>query len=158
MSLLNRCGLRPAAARPLRTVNVQRAHDFHNHPMSDPQALDLPALRLALSERAAALRDDLRRDRRKLADDTVNATTVLDRKDQADAMIQAGVDDAELERDLAELALVEAALQRLDGGRFGRCVECAEPIAPERLAAQPWVPRCVACQGRVEQRTPRSAA
>jgi DnaK suppressor protein len=125
--------------------------------MPSPQTLDLPSLRLRLIERAAELRDDLRRDRRKLADDVGDANTVLDRKDQADLMIQAGVDDAEFERDLAEMALVEAALQRLDGDRYGTCEDCAEPIAPGRLAAQPWASRCVACQWRFEQRTPRSA-
>jgi DnaK suppressor protein len=125
--------------------------------MSHPTTLDLPSLRLRLTERAGALRDDLRGDRRKLADDVGDANTVFDRKDQADRVIQAGVDDAEFERDLDELALVQAALERLDAGRYGRCQDCAKPIAPERLMAQPWASRCVACQTRHEQRTPRQA-
>lgn len=32
-----------------------------------------------------------------------------------------------------------------------RCLDCAEPIAPARLAAAPWAVRCVSCQERVER-------
>jgi RNA polymerase-binding transcription factor DksA len=139
----------------LRPINHRAGEPFQNPLMP---ALDLPRLRRRLAERAAALRDDLRRDRGKLADDMSDADTVLDRKDQADLAIQAGVDDAEFERDLVELAQVDAALERLDAGRYGRCRDCAEPIAPERLLAQPWAARCLACQARHEQRVPRAAA
>jgi DnaK suppressor protein len=120
--------------------------------MFSPTALDVDSLRLKLQERAAMLRQDLRLDRGKLDEGRGSAQGVSDRKDQADAAIQARVDDAEFQRDLAELAQVEAALQRLDGGRFGWCQDCAEPIAAERLAAQPWAARCLACQAHREQR------
>jgi RNA polymerase-binding transcription factor DksA len=125
--------------------------------MSSPPILDLNLQRQRLAERAATLRDDLRRDRGKLADDAPDANTVLDRKDQAELMIQAGMDDAELVRDLDELAQVNAAIERLDAGRYGICQDCHEPIAPERLLAQPWAPRCLACQTRHEHRVPRPA-
>ncbi len=111
-------------------------------------------LRQRLAERAAMLRDDLHRDRGKLADDVPDPNTVLDRKDQADLMIQAGVDDAEFVRDLSELAQVNAAVERMDAGRYGACLDCGEPIAKERLLAQPWAPRCLDCQTRHEHRGP----
>jgi RNA polymerase-binding transcription factor DksA len=41
---------------------------------------------------------------------------------------------------------VEAALQRLDAGTYGRCSTCGEPIPAERLEACPWVTECVACK------------
>jgi len=57
------------------------------------------------------------------------------------------------QRDLAlrdradqQLALVDAALARLDEGTFGTCVRCGQPIAAERLEALPWAPRCIDCQ------------
>lgn len=57
------------------------------------------------------------------------------------------------QRDLAlrdradqQLALVDAALARLDDGTFGRCIRCGEPIAAGRLEALPWAPRCIDCQ------------
>jgi len=41
---------------------------------------------------------------------------------------------------------VEAALQRLDAGTYGRCATCREPIPAERLEVCPWVTECVACK------------
>src|SRR5215475_6120415 len=44
-----------------------------------------------------------------------------------------------------------AALERLDDGEYGICVECEEPIAPARLKAMPEVLTCVRCQDRLER-------
>jgi len=43
------------------------------------------------------------------------------------------------------------ALERLRGGEYGVCQECAEPIAPARLRAMPEVTTCVRCQDRLER-------
>jgi RNA polymerase-binding transcription factor DksA len=43
------------------------------------------------------------------------------------------------------LAELEDALVRLDGGDYGRCEQCGEPIAAERLAIRPAATSCVAC-------------
>jgi DnaK suppressor protein len=43
---------------------------------------------------------------------------------------------------------VDRALDRLRSGSYGRCLECGEAIAPERLEALPWVPTCVSCAAR----------
>ncbi len=50
------------------------------------------------------------------------------------------------DRSAAQLALVEAALARLDDGSFGVCVRCGKPIAPARLEALPWAATCIDCQ------------
>jgi DnaK suppressor protein len=46
---------------------------------------------------------------------------------------------------------ITAALERLDAGEYGRCVECGEGIAPARLRAMPEVTTCVRCQDRLER-------
>jgi len=46
--------------------------------------------------------------------------------------------------------LVVAALQRLDAGTFGRCVECGMEIPAERLEDLPYTPYCVDCEAVVE--------
>jgi RNA polymerase-binding protein DksA len=58
----------------------------------------------------------------------------------------------EQQRDLAlrdrsrlDLSRVEAALRAIDDGTYGRCTNCGNPIAPERLEAIPWVPTCIDC-------------
>ena len=44
-----------------------------------------------------------------------------------------------------------AAIERLDDGEYGICVECSEAIAPARLRVMPEVQTCVRCQDRLER-------
>jgi DnaK suppressor protein len=46
---------------------------------------------------------------------------------------------------------IAAALERLDAGEYGLCVECGEGIAPARLKVLPEVTTCVRCQDRLER-------
>jgi DnaK suppressor protein len=46
---------------------------------------------------------------------------------------------------------IAAALERLDRGEYGVCVECGEAIAPARLRVLPEVLTCVRCQDRLER-------
>src|SRR5438093_12613502 len=46
---------------------------------------------------------------------------------------------------------IAAALERLDEGEYGVCVECGENIAPARLHVMPEVLTCVRCQDRLER-------
>lgn len=51
-----------------------------------------------------------------------------------------------LMRDAADrLADVDAALERLEEGRYGRCERCGGPIAAGRLEARPTARLCIAC-------------
>jgi uncharacterized protein (DUF302 family)/RNA polymerase-binding transcription factor DksA len=65
---------------------------------------------------------------------------------------------AEVDRDAVEIAAIDAALERLDKGTYGRCVECGTAIAPARLAHAPEAARCVICQQRRESAPPRRTA
>jgi DnaK suppressor protein len=60
-------------------------------------------------------------------------------------------DMAMRERASQHLQAVDAALDRLDDGSFGRCVRCGRPIAPERLDALPWAAHCIECQTIVDR-------
>jgi DnaK suppressor protein len=46
---------------------------------------------------------------------------------------------------------VKAALRRIHDGSFGTCSECEWAISPKRLAAVPWVPRCIQCQSAADR-------
>lgn len=48
----------------------------------------------------------------------------------------------QVQRHLAE---VGAALQRLEGGTYGLCERCGQPIAEARLEARPAARTCVSC-------------
>lgn len=41
---------------------------------------------------------------------------------------------------------VRAALQRIQEGTFGACIQCEGAIAPRRLDALPWASLCIECQ------------
>jgi DnaK suppressor protein len=49
------------------------------------------------------------------------------------------------------LVQVNAALQRIDRGTYGKCQRCGKTIAPERLEAFPYVMYCIDCQAAIER-------
>jgi DnaK suppressor protein len=55
------------------------------------------------------------------------------------------------EHERAELAGIDAALERLEGGVYGDCEECGEAISEARLKALPWAPLCIKCQEEKEE-------
>jgi len=62
-----------------------------------------------------------------------------------------------LERDRKVLLQIGEALERMNYGEFGTCLECEEAIAPKRLAAVPWAAYCVRCQESIDNREPAKA-
>lgn len=40
---------------------------------------------------------------------------------------------------------IRAALKRMEEGEYGYCTECGEEIPPDRLKADPTMPRCLSC-------------
>ena len=46
----------------------------------------------------------------------------------------------------AALADIDAALNRLRDGSYGRCVRCGQPLLAERLEILPATARCMPCQ------------
>ena len=49
------------------------------------------------------------------------------------------------------LQLVEAALDRIRDGSFGKCLACGGVIGIKRLEAVPWTELCVDCQEKRER-------
>ena len=49
------------------------------------------------------------------------------------------------EREQIKAALLKQALERLDVGTYGTCLECAGPIPVERLLVFPEAPSCGHC-------------
>ena len=48
------------------------------------------------------------------------------------------------------LAAVEAALERIEAGKFGKCEHCGMSISTERLDAIPYTPWCLHCAEAAE--------
>ena len=55
------------------------------------------------------------------------------------------------ERLRRELRRIADALQRLDDGEYGYCLECGEQISVGRLRVDPAVTYCIECARRREQ-------
>ena len=111
---------------------------------SDPRAL-LGAERQSVIERLSVLERDfgdiVAAAGQSNADDEHDpegATIAFERQHTAALLSQA--------RD--QLRLVDAAISRLDAGRYGQCETCGQPIGAERLAARPTATRCIDCAGR----------
>jgi DnaK suppressor protein len=49
------------------------------------------------------------------------------------------------------LKQVRQALQRIEDGTYGNCIDCGCPIQAVRLAAVPWTPYCLADQEKHDQ-------
>jgi RNA polymerase-binding transcription factor DksA len=56
-----------------------------------------------------------------------------------------------LQNEAQMLAEIEAALQRLDQGTFGKCEECQKPIPKARLQALVYTRHCLECARKLEQ-------
>ena len=56
-----------------------------------------------------------------------------------------------LHRGAALVRQVRSAMERLDDGSYGICLQCEEPISPKRLKAVPWAEFCISCQETVDQ-------
>jgi DnaK suppressor protein len=68
------------------------------------------------------------------------------RLSRMDAMQQQSMDLAREERRRTRLAILAAALRRMDDGDYGYCLACGEGISAARLDVDPAVTLCVECR------------
>ena len=55
-------------------------------------------------------------------------------------------------RDGKFLAYLDRALERIEDGTYGYCVECGQPISKKRLEAVPHARMCVDCKMKLDQK------
>jgi len=120
------------------------------------QTLDhrqLEDLRTILKSRARQLREEIRQTLVKSDDEqyTMIADQVRDLEDDSFADLMVDVNLAEIDRDLQELRLIDAAFLRMSDGTYGLCDACDTPIEIERLRATPFASRCFDCQSSFER-------
>ena len=77
--------------------------------------------------------------------------------DISDHPADAGTDNFEQEFTLSlmengeeTLELIEAALERIESGTYGACLECGGRIPKTRLNAIPYTSHCVKCASQLE--------
>jgi len=112
----------------------------------------LAELRGSLKARFDALREEVRQELIQSDDEqyVALAGSVWDPADASIADLLADVNLAVIDRHINEIRTTEAAMLRIARGVYGICVDCDEPIAPERLTAYPAAQRCYRCQTQHE--------
>lgn len=76
--------------------------------------------------------------------------TRVGRLSRMDAMQGQAMAVASSERQRETLQLITAALQRIDEGGYGLCLQCDEEIALARLHIDPTLMLCVRCASQLE--------
>jgi len=71
--------------------------------------------------------------------------TKVGRLSRVDAMQQQAMSQASDDRREENLVQIKAALERIDDGEYGDCLECLEPIAEARLEIDPAIALCIKC-------------
>jgi RNA polymerase-binding transcription factor DksA len=65
---------------------------------------------------------------------------------------------AQIQRDADELNETTLALERLDSGEYGTCIDCGHAISWPRLEALPHAVRCITCEALLEKRKGAAAS
>jgi len=78
-----------------------------------------------------------------------------DSKERAKELEDSEVVDALGNEARAEIRNISAALQRMEAGEYGVCVECGTEIDPGRITAHPYAKLCIDCARLEEERSAR---
>jgi DnaK suppressor protein len=78
--------------------------------------------------------------------DSIRIHQVADPTDMTQEAAEREMAMESLDRETALVRQLRTAMERIDHGSYGVCLECEEPISPKRLKAIPWAERCIICQ------------
>jgi RNA polymerase-binding protein DksA len=103
---------------------------------------------------AAALENLHKENARSLEDETgelVSGSADQHLADTATETVEREIGNTLEEHDERLLGAIDAALQRIEDGTYGKCVNCGAPIPEERLEAMPWATLCIDCKRKEER-------
>lgn len=118
-------------------MNTAQTHSFQDKLLAERK--DLLA-RIAQQRGGAVSRVDM------AAEHDVRASDA-----SAQATTEISEEFAMNEHETAELAAIDAALERLAQGLYGQCTDCGVDIPLARLEAYPMALRCIGCQTQAEK-------
>jgi DnaK suppressor protein len=116
--------------------------------MTDTAARNADLKRM-LTERQREMQDEVQRRIRNGRTD--RPKEVRDVLEHSDADSRGDIEFSLLQMKAETLTRIEAALVRLEAGKYGSCFECDGEISEQRLRALPFAVRCQACEKRREQ-------
>src|SRR6266702_6234413 len=113
----------------------------------------------AMKSRLEAKRDELQRNISGLTEahpqpvDPIEASEgPQDTEEVAVDFLETQQEQSLLVNEQALLTEVQSALERIENGTYGKCIDCGQPIPEKRLEAIPWAARCVKDEERLEER------
>lgn len=85
-----------------------------------------------------------------LASQPVSDKQVMDTGDEALSLTMEKLQSSLQAAEISELKLIDEALERIDKGEYGICIDCDDHISEARLNYYPYAARCIVCQEAVE--------
>ncbi len=117
--------------------------------------IDIQQMRQRLEQKQQELQDSIAR----LTEAHPRAVDAVEASDGPQDFEEIAVDFLETQQEQsllvnqqALLTEVQHAIERIDNGTYGKCVECGQPIPEKRLEALPWAARDVKCEEKLEQK------
>ena len=86
--------------------------------------------------------------------ESIRINQVADPLDMTQQAAEREVAVLNLDRDTALARRLRSAIERLNDGSYGVCLQCEEDIAPKRLRAIPWAELCIRCQEMADRKVP----
>jgi len=86
-----------------------------------------------------------------LAHEKVSDGQVQDSGDEALSLTMENLQNSLQQTEMDELKLIDGALNRIDKGEYGVCLDCGTPISERRLETFPYAARCIICQEALEK-------
>ena len=86
-----------------------------------------------------------------IEDETDDETTDNRLAETATVTVDREIDYTLEENSENVLLSIDGALERIQSGTYGTCLNCGQPIADDRLAAIPWATHCIDCK-QLEER------
>ena len=75
---------------------------------------------------------------------------VMDSGDEALSLSMEKLQNALQKNEINELNSISDAINRMDKGEYGICLDCGNIISQQRLEHYPYAPRCIVCQEALE--------
>src|SRR6266478_5825958 len=83
--------------------------------------------------------------------DTIAIERNADPLDTTQRALEREMATRSLDRNATLVRQIRAAIDRVNQGAYGVCLECEEPISHKRLAAVPWAALCIHCQQQADR-------
>lgn len=111
-------------------------------------AVDIQKMKTRLETRLAELRAQIKSDA--LTDINENEKSI-EYEEAASDMMEEEMEQALVADEAGVMTEIQDALKRIEGGTYGFCIQCGQPIPEKRLEAIPWAAYCIKDEEQREQ-------